>query len=408
MANDINTVKDAGTLIARLAAKMFANKLQFCRTIDQEDASIFAGHNGYNAGDQIKVSKPARFTVRTGAALSAQDIEEDYATLTLDDQKGIDVALTSKEIATDLAIKSWAKRVLDPMVSRLAQDVEAGYLESAINATANAVGTPGSTTYDTDTVLSVKQKINENACPDFDNRSILLNPYAERSAVNARKGLFQDSARVAEQYVSGQMGRADGFEFLASNLLPLHTNGTDVTFEVSTTVSTEGQVTLVVEGLTANTGTVTKGTVFTIDTVNAVDPITKADLGYAKQFVVAADATANGSGVATLTLTEGFTTTGGKQNVTAFPADGDTCTPLGSASTGYRQSLAYHKSAFRMVSVPLVKPDGVDMVGQETEDGITMRVIRQYDISDDKLYMRLDYLGGFVATRPEWACRVYN
>lgn len=411
MANDINTVKDAGSIIARAMAKMFKNKLQFCNTIDQEDASVFDGANGFNAGDTIRVSKPARFEVSTGAAFSAQDVKEEYAVLTLDEQKHIDIELNSKTIATDLALKSWMKRTLEPMASRLAQEVEKDYLRKANDAVFNAVGIPGSTVFDTDTILSARQKINEYACPDYDNRSILLNPYAERSAVNARKGLFQKSDEISKQYATGAMGTADGFDFYASNLLPTQTSGTDITFEVSTTVSTEGQATLVVEGLTNTTGTVTKGTVFTIDTVNAVDPITKEDLGYEQQFVVTADATADGSGVATLNISPAIYTSasGGLQTVTAFPADGDTCTPIETAaSTGYRQNLAYHKSAFRFVSVPLVRPDGVDMIGQETEDGITMRVIRQYDISDDGLKMRIDYLGGFVATRPEWACRIYN
>ena len=104
------------------------------------------------------------------------------------------------------------------------------------------------------------------------------------------------------------IGRADGFDWYESELVPQHTNGNDVSFEVRTTVSTEGQATLVVEGLTTTTGTVTKGTVFTIDTVNAVHPITKADTGRLQEFVVTADATADGSGYATLSISPAFYT----------------------------------------------------------------------------------------------------
>lgn len=96
----------------------------------------------------------------------------------------------------------------------------------------------------------------------------------------------------------------------------------------------------------------------------------------------------------------------GLQNITAFPVDGAAIVPVGAASTAYVQNLAYHKSAFRMVSVPLVLPDGTDMAAQKTVDGFTIRVIRDYAVLTDKLIMRLDFLGGICAPRPEWAVRV--
>lgn len=412
MSNTINTLKDAPGVIAKLGAKMLADKCKFAKSIDKADARDFDGKNGFNAGDTIYINKNARFISGTNADITSaiQDVTEEKVALSLDERRVTGIALTSAEIATEMALKSWVKRILDPAVSEMAQRIESSFLSKAVDATYNAVGTPGSTVFNTDTVLSAGQKIDENACPDLDNRFILLNPAANRSAVNARNGLFQSSDEISKQYKSGYMGRADGFDFMSNNLLPTHTNGNDVTFEVRTTVSVEGQSTLVVEGLTATTGTVTKGTVFTIAGVNAVHPITKEDLGYEQQFTVTADATADGNGYATLNVSPAFYTSAsdGLQNITAFPTDGDTITPVGAASTGYRQNLAYHKSAFRMVSVPLVEPDGVDMAAQEEHEGFTLRVIRDYDVLTDKLIMRLDFLGGLAPVRPEWACRLYN
>lgn len=412
MANVINNMADAPGVIAKLAAEMLANKVQFCKTIDQADKSDYDGKNGYQAGDTIQISKPARFIPSTAADVtsSIQDIVEEKTSLTLDTRRVVPVQLNSAEVFTDLGLKSWTKRVLDPAVSSIAQHVDAAFLEKAVDGTYNAVGTAGSETFVTDTILQAGQKIDENSCPDMDNRFLLLNPKANRLAVDARKGLFNSSTAIGDQYIKGRMGEADGFEFYGSNLLPTHTNGNDVSFEVSTTVSVEGQNTLVVEGLTTTTGTVTKGTVFTIDTVFAVDPITKTVLDTLQQFVVTADATANGSGVATLSISPAIYTSasGGLQNVSAFPVDGDTCNPVGSASTGYRQNLAYHKSAFRMVSVPLMLPNDAHMAAQETVDGLTIRAWMASDILTDTMTLRLDFLGGLALTRPEWACRIYN
>jgi len=410
MANDIQTMKDAPGVIAAVAAKMLADKVQFCKTIDQADKSDYDGKNGYNAGDTILINKNARFISGTNADITSaiQDVKEEKVALTLNERRVTGIALTSAEIATELALKSWINRILDPAVSEMAQKIEASFLDQAMDATANSVGSAGSTVFDMDTILAAGQKIDEFACPDLDNRFLLLNPAAQRSAVNANKGLFNNTTEVGQQYIKGRMGQGMGFEFLSNNLLPIHTNGNDVVFEVRTTVSTEGQTTLVVEALTANTGTVTKGTVFTIAGVNAVHPITKADLGYLKQWTVASNVTADASGYATLTLTEPFYTSAslGLQNITAFPVDGAAITPVGTASSALVQNLAYHKSAFRMVSVPLVTPNGTDMAAQKTHEGFTIRVIRDYDVLTDKLIMRLDFLGGICATRPEWAVRI--
>lgn len=409
MANTINNMKDAPGVIAKMAAQMLEDKVQFCKSIDIADKSDFDGKNGYQAGNTIIISKPARFVPGTSADITGalDDIVEEKTSLVLDTRSVVGVSLTSAEVYTELGLEKWTKRVLDPAMSSIAQDVESRFLEKAMDGTYNSVGTAGSETFVTDTMLAANQKISENACPDLSNRYTLLSSAAQRSAVNARKGLFQQAENIGSQYLNGVMGRADGFDYLSNNLLPRHTNGNDVAFEVRTT-STEGDSTLVVEGLTANTGTVKKGTVFTIATVNAVHPITKDSYDHLQQFVVTADATADASGYATLSISPSiYAGSAGLQNVSALPADGDAITPVGSASTGYIQNLAYHKSAFRMVSVPLMLPNDAHYAAQATSDGgFTVRAWMASDVLTDTMTMRLDFLGGLALTRPEWACRI--
>jgi hypothetical protein len=410
MTQTINTLKNAPGVIASLAAKMLADKVQFCKVIDKADESDYNGKNGYNAGDTIYINKNARFVSGTTADITStiQDVAEEKVALVLNERRVTGIALTSSEIATDLALKNWANRILDPAVSEMAQKIEASFLEQASDATYNSVGTPGSTVFDMDTMLSANQKIAEFACPDLDNRYTLLNPAAQRSAVNANKGLFNNTTEVGKQYVKGSMGQGMGFEFLSNNLLPIHTNGNDVTgVQINATISTQGTTSLVLKGLTANTGTVTKGSVFTVASRNAVHPITKADLGYLQQFVVTnTPAAATAGGLVTVTVSPAIYTTTGLQSVTSFPTADDVVTFVGIADEARIQNLAFHKSAFRMASVPLVMPDGVDMAAQKTVDGLTIRVLRDYDVLTDKLIMRLDFLGGIAAVRPEWACRI--
>lgn len=410
MSNDISTVKDRASIIAKMAAGFLSDHNQFVKSIDKADNADFDGKNGYQAGDTIKFNIPTQFTLGTTADITStiQDVKERSINLAVTNQYNVSIALTSAEIATDLGLKSWAKRILEPAMITLSNNIEGACLEQAADATYNAVGNPGSTVFDTDTILSAGQKIDENGCKDYGNRFVLLNPQANRSAVNARKGLFQQSDEIAKQYKEGAMGRADGFTFLRNNLVNTHTNGNDDVFEVRTTVTIQGQATLVVEGLTVDTGTVKKGTVFTVANVYAVHPVTKEVLPHLQQFTVLEDETADANGYATLDVSPAFYTTGSQQNISAMPTDEAAITLVGSTSTGYAQNLAYHKSAFRFCSLPLMIPDGVDMAAQETVDGITVRIIRDFSVLTDKMIMRCDVLWGMANVRPEWACRIFS
>jgi len=405
MVNAINNIQNAPGIIAKMAASMLADKTQFCKSIDKSEISDFDGKNGYNAGQSIQINVPARFTPGNTADItgSIQSIVEQKVTLSLNTLSNVPIALTSAEIQNDLSLKSWAKRVLEPAVSAIAQDVENRFIATATNETYNLVGTAGSTVFNVATILSAKTSMDINLAPIDDKRCLLLNSSATASAVNARSGLFQDASSISAQYKKGVMGISDGFTYKSNELLNVHTNGTMGGTPLVNGAAQTG-ASLITDTWGA-TGTITKGTVFTIAGVFTVHPITKVATSTLQQFVVKADATAVLT-AATLSISPSIITTGSTQNVSASPANNAVITPVGVASASYTQNLAFHKSAFRMVSVPLVKPNGTDLAAQETVDNITIRVIRDYDVLTDKLIMRLDFLGGIAAVRPEWACRI--
>lgn len=409
MPNNVSTIKGRAGVIAKLAAGFLDDHVQFVKSIDKADASDFDGKNGYKAGDTVQINVPAQYTLGTGADItsSLQDTVESSVPLTVTNQYNVPIAFTSAEIATDIGLKSWANRVLKPAMITLANNIEAATLAQAYAATYNLVGTAGSTVFDTRTILEAGAKIDESGCSDYGNRFVLLNPTANVSAVDARKGLFQSSKDIAEQYKKGYMGTADGFDFLRNNLLPRHTNGNDVTgVQVNATVTGQGAASMVVKGVTDTTGTLKKGQVFTIAGVNAVHPVTKADLGRLQQFVVTADVDGVAGTTRTVNIAPAIYTTGGRQNVTGFPQENANLVFVGVASGQYTQNLAYHKSAFRFVSLPLHIPDGVDMAAREVKNGIDVRIIRDYDIKTDKMILRADVLWGMANVRPQWATRI--
>ncbi len=410
MANTITNINEAASIICKLAAGRFAEKQLFCNSIRHEDASVLEGKNGYKAGDKVKISIPPVFIPQTtfDVSSSKQDVVETTKDLDVDIISTVAFPMSTLELATEAEIGDFMGRFGNSAIDAIAADVESRVIEKCTDATYQSVGTAGSEQFVYDTFAHAKQKLDEQLCPTED-RFCLMDSAAMRLATNSAKGYLNPSSAISKMFESGVIkDPITGFDFMTNQLLSKHANGNDVAFEVRTTVSVEGQSTLVVEGLTTTTGTVKKGTVFTIAAVYDKDPLTKTTLPSLKQFVVTEDATADGSGYATLSVSPSFYTSAsnGLENIDAFPADGATITPVGSASTTYTQNIVYQKDAFRFMSVPLEMPKGEDLIGQETIDGVTIAIIRYFDGDTRGWTTRFDFLGATAPVRENWACRI--
>lgn len=403
MPNNFSNIKSRGGLIASDAAGFLSDHVQFVKSIDKEDTSVFDGKNGYKSGDTVKINVPSQFTVGTTATVTPQDVNESSVDLTVNKQRNVAISVSSTEFATDQEYGRWREAFLKPAMIQLANQIERECLVQAYQATYNTVGTAGSTTFDTDVVLSAGQVIDESACEDYGNRFVLLNPAANRSAVNSRKGQFNDQSEVAKQYREGAMGRADGFTFLRNNLIATHSNGTATG---ALTITGAGQTGAALNITGTGTQTLTAGTVFTIAGVFAVHPVTKSTLPKLQQFVVTAPATAVAGAYTGVAISPAIVVSGANQTVSAGPAAAAALTLVGVASTGYAQNLAFHKSAFRFCSVPLIMPKGLDMVGQESKDGINVRIVQDYDVVNDRMILRADVLFGMANVRAGWAARI--
>lgn len=408
MSNNFTNIKGSAGVVAKAAAKMLHDELVFCNAISKANESDYDGKNGYSAGDTIYVNKPARFVPQTTFDItsSMQDIVEERVPLVLDTISTVGVNINSLEFATVIQLKSCLERVVKPAVQSIAQDVESRFLIKAMNAVANTVGTAGVTTFDTDTVLAAREKMSKYLAPKDDNRYLLFDSTSMRSAVNARKGLFNNQEALAKSFKSGALGYADGYAWMENELVPVHTRGTATgAITVTTTVSTEGAATIALTG--TGSQTLLLGDVFTIGSVFAVHPITKKVYPFLQQFVVTANNTASSGSYTGVAISPAIYTSASKglQNVDSFPQSGATVTLVGAASTAYTQNMFFHKNAFRMVSAPLIIPKAVEWAVQETYQGVSVSIIRAFDVLQRRMITRVDFLGGLLAERPEWAVR---
>lgn len=396
MANSLLTP----TMVTREALRVLHKKLNFIGSINRSYDESFA-KTGAKIGDSLKIRLPNQYVVRTGATLSAQDTTENSVTLQVATQKGVDLNFTSVDLT--LSLDDFSARIIEPAMAVLASNIEADAF-NMYKDVYQQVGTAGTIPNNLKVLNQARAKMTDSLTPSGD-RSVCLNTDAQVELVDAVKGLFQDSSAIAQQYRDGLMGRTAGFGNIYENtIIPVHTNGTMGGTPLVNGASQTG-ATIAIDGLAAS-GTVTKGTVFTLAGVFSVHPETKVSTGKLQQFVVTADATASSGAIAALAISPSIVTSGATQNVTGSAADNAAVTFVGSASTGYAQNMAFHKDAFAFVTADLVKPDGVDWSARETIDGLSIRMIRQYDINNDKFPCRLDILYGYKAVRPQMACRI--
>jgi hypothetical protein len=399
MANSILTID----MITRKALEILENNLVLTRNVNRQYDDSFAVE-GAKIGSTLRIRLPDRALVTDGAALQVQDDNEQFTTLTVASQKHIGVNFTSAELTMQL--DDFAERVLKPRISQLASSIDAD-VANAYKGIGNSVGTPGTTPSTSLVLLQAQQKLNENAAV-MSPRYATVNPAANAGLVEGMKGLFNPTDTISKQFKNGMMGTGVlGFdEINMSQSIKQHTTGTRAATGATTgaAVTSEGATTLT---LTVGSGeTIAVGDVFTIADCYAVNPQTRESTGSLFQFVALASSTSTTT--ATVTVAPMYSANHALATVNALPGNSKAVVFVGAASTQYAQNLVYHKDAITFATADLLLPQGVDMAARAVHNGISLRVVRQYDINNDRMPCRIDVLYGYSTIRPQMGVRLWG
>ena len=400
MSNTILTID----MITARALDILENELVVTRNINKQYDDSFA-IQGAKIGTTLRIRLPDRALVTDGAALEVQEDNQQYTTLTVSSQKHIGLNFTTAEMT--MKLDQFADLILKPRISQLAASIDADVC-NVYKDTFQSVGTPGTTPATSLVLLQAQQKLNESAAT-MGERYGTVTPAANAALVEGMKGLFNPVGTISNYFKTGMFGQGVlGYdEFAMSQSLKTHTTGAwGTTITVTSTVSTQGASTLGIS-FTGSSKTWEQGDVFTIANVYAVNPQTRESTGSLQQFVVTADT--SGSSTATLAISPAiYTSSSALATVDSFPQAAAAITMLGSASTAYPQNLVYQKNAYTFATADLLMPQGVDMASRQVHNGISMRIVRQYDINNDRMPCRLDVLYGYGAIRPPMACRIWG
>jgi hypothetical protein len=386
------------TEVLRKILMVLHQKLNFVGRVYRDAESRF-GVEGAKIGDTILLRLPNEYPSGSGATITPADTVESTVSLVVNNQKWVAPNFTSAELT--LSMDQLTERVVEPAASKLAALLEADCF-SMTKDVYFQVGTAGTTPNTLLPYLQAHAIVSDNLAPTS-KRCFHIKPLDNATLVDALKGLFQDSATVAEQYREGVMGRTAGGDWYENTLIDRITNGDTVT---SVTVSGAGQTgATVLLGGVANTNTFKKGQVFTMAGCNRVHPETKVDTGVLQQFTITANTTATTTTV-TIPISPSIVVTGAKQNVSASPTASGAVVFMGAANLVYGANLHFYKDAFAVATVDMFLPKGTDMAARETMDGISLRLLRDYAVGTDILQTRLDVLYGYKTIRPQLACRV--
>lgn len=408
------------TIIAQEALFQLENNLQMANQVHREYREEFV-----KVGQSVNIRKPVKFTTTDGATLVKQDVEEANTSITVSSQKHVGWEFSSIDLT--MTIEEYSTRYIRPAMITLAQTVDAEGLAlfDQIWSSVSVGSFAKPDTFDEFSLLGIR--MDEMAIPpsganNRDRRRLIGKSNMTHSMAGGQAALHQERL-VQEAWVRGRVNIIDDIDIYMDQNVKSHTVGVvtgtplidgaaqNVTYAASKSTNSQ---TLATDGWTNSISPIIKaGDVFTVVGVNAVNPVpgegAKQNLGYLQQFTVLADANSSAStGDAVLTISPAMIVSGPYQTVSAAPADGAAIVVLGTTVTSYAQHLGFHRNAFALVTVPLIMPQGAVFKARATHKGLSIRVIRAYDIVEDTEAIRLDILYGWKAIYPDLAVRFWT
>jgi len=390
------------TIIAKEALMQLTNNLGMAKHVYRTYKNEFR-----KVGDTITIRKPNKFRVTETQARSGTDLVEPKTTLQVSTQAHVSWAFSSVELTQ--TIEEYSKRYISPGANALANSVDST-LCGLYTDVFNWAGTPG-TTPSTFKALGDAQTILDNESAPQGKRYAVLNPAAHWAMADGLKGTFAQKA-ASDIHGKGYLGTVANLDIYMDQNIKNHTTGaftsssTPVINEAVATAATE----FLTDGWASGAADVHKGDIFTVATVNQVNTMSGISTGNLKNWVVTAQ-TDDTTGYMDVPVAPAivYVSGGAYSNTDALPADPDALVFVGTESTTYPQNLIFCPEGFCLVTLPIEMPSNV-WGARETdkEAGISIRVVKQYDIDADEEICRMDILYGVKTLYPELAVRLWG
>ncbi len=420
MANTLITP----SIIAREALRHLENHIVMGGLVHREYRKEYV-----KIGDTLTIRRPVQFNVSTGATRVNQDVTENTTSIVINQRKHVSWSFSTQDLT--LTIEEYADRYLKPAMISLANDIDVSLLNEAVLGFHTVGGDAASSINTFPKIASGAQRLDERAAPDDGYRCAVLDPasrWALSSALGAQGATSIYAADIVGPMVRrGYLGDLAGLKTHGDQNVQALTVGdrtnaiTGNGFGLTTGAAANGATSAAFDNASVATssGYLLPGEVIQFDGVFEVNPISKQSTGKLAEFVATNTVTtATSAGTVNFlpALNDGSTAASAAyQNVTALPGNNtriQVAPGVGSlgpaASTTVPMNVAFHRNSLALVTVPLELPNSANFRAQAEWNGFSIRVVKDYDITNDEEIIRLDTLYGVKAIYPELGVKMYG
>lgn len=355
----MNNVFLTPEVVAKEALMVLTSNLVMADLVHRDYSEEFV-----NVGDTVSIRKPAKFVAKnfTGTA-EAQDITEGSVSVKLDRFRDVTVAVTSKQMALDIA--DFSSQVVAPAMQAIAQAIDEDILAvAAEKAGMVRSGDPNAT--DLADIAALAKHLDIAKAP-VQNRALVLHPehkYRYALTDNLSKVSYAGDNETLRDALLGRIYTLDTYMDQNAPDSNAENPGTAEGFSI-TGIMGESKVT--VSGLT---GTIAAGDGFILD-------------GYLYRF------TEGGEGELTIDQKLMASYDGVKVTVVNAPS-----------------SIAFHRNALALVTRNLALPMGASNAAYASAGGLGVRVVYDYDSATKTDKISFDVIYGVKDLEPSLICKL--
>ena len=410
MANEfINPVAVAQESLIR-----WENNLVAAKFVSREFDSKFAVP-GAKFGYVFNARIPVRFRGRTGDQIQPESIRETVVPIAVNQLWGQDLQISDQDLT--MTVDRFGERYVEGAVQIIANNIDSQIL-AQYQYVYNFSGTPGVLPTSLSTYTDAGVVLADSGMPKGRMTSLLVNPRSEAAVLGFNSNIFNPPKTIGEQYLTGKMGEAVGFKWSMDQNVARQTVGTCTASTPVISGANQTGNSITTSGWADSAAILNAGDIVQFQGADSVNPVSYNDTGSLRSFVVTAPVTSSNTGTATIPISPDMNNdvTSPFQTVTALPANGAAIYVYGVAAANLAnisgvssaQCLAFHRDAITLVIVKLELPGGMEWSEEVSNPrvGISIRLVRGFDIKDNQKYTRLDVLGGVKVVRPEFACRI--
>jgi len=369
-------------LIASKALPLLKDEIALLPKVNRDYDSTYK-----KAGDTIQIIKPARTSTVDGSssiAGSYHEIAESSIDVTLDTFRSVPFEITSKQMS--LNVDDFTRQVIEPAVTAIAEYVNESIAERYVDIP-YWVGTAGATPSTLEDIANIRKKLNKNRCPKK-MRSFVMDYDAEAKFIALDSLAEVDKSGTNSALRDAAIGRVYGMDLVTDGEIKTHTaGGYTALADVTITAGAAGATSIKLESTAGeSTAKLLKGDLLSID-------------GY--QFVVTSDTAAAVSGdIAAVSIYPALPKAFGDFTSAAVTFPDKT-------AGAHVANLAFQKDAFCFATAPLAPPlNGAASSYSLVADGLSLRVVNDYDIDTDTNKWRMDILYTVKTLYPELAVQV--